>query len=131
MALFTRRTVLLQLASIPITLPLARSLRAQTAGAASPKKLVVFMCNNGTKRGNFWPTPPAPGTSVYPLTNTPILNSLFTSDGKTDNGLNAKTNVIRGLNLVAKGRGVDKHHDNGFAKMFTGVQHNPTPDGKP
>jgi hypothetical protein len=132
MALFSRRAVLLQLASIPITLPLARSLRAQTAGAATPKKLVIFMCNNGTKRGNFWPAPPAPGMSVYPLTNTPILNSLFTTDGKTDNGLKAKTNVIRGLNIVAKGiSGGGNQHDNGFAQMFTGVQLKPTPDGKP
>ena len=128
---FSRRAALLQLASIPITLSLARSLRAQTAGAAAPKRLVIFMQNNGTKRCNFWPTPPTPAAPVYPLTKTPILNSLFTNDGKTDNGLQAKTNVIRGLNVSNSVSTTGNQHDVGFARMFTGAQLMPTADGAP
>ncbi len=128
---FSRRTALLQLASIPITLSLARSLRAQTAGAATPKRLVIFMQNNGTKRCNFWPTPPTPAAPVYPLTSTPILSSLFTSDGKTDNGLKAKTNVIRGMSVSSTVSTTGNQHDLGFARMFTGAQLMPTSDGAP
>jgi hypothetical protein len=130
-SLFSRRSVLLQLASIPITMSFARSLQAQSSGNAPPKRLVIFMQNNGTKRGNFWPTPPAGGGSVYPLTNTPILNALFTSDGKTDNGLKAKTNVIRGLHVSNNVSTTGNQHDIGFARMFTGAQLMPTPDGAP
>ena len=128
---FSRRAALLQLASIPITLSLARSLRAQTAGGAAPKRLVIFMQNNGTKRCNFWPTPPTPAAPVYPLTNTPILNSLFTNDGTTDNGLKAKTNIIRGMNVTNNVSTTGNQHDVGFARMFTGAQLMPTPDGAP
>jgi hypothetical protein len=128
---FSRRAALLQLASIPITLSLARSLRAQTAGGAAPKRLVIFMQNNGTKRGNFWPAPPTPAAPVYPLTNTPILNSLFTNDGTTDNGLKAKTNIIRGMNVTNSVGTTGNQHDIGFARMFTGAQLMPTPDGAP
>ena len=98
---FSRRSALLKLAAIPITMSFARSLQAQSAGTPPPKRLVIFMQNNGTKRGNFWPAAASSGASVYPLTNTPILNSLFTSDGTTDNGLKAKTNVIRGLQVTS------------------------------
>ncbi len=128
---FSRRAALLQLASIPITLSLARSLRAQAAGGAAPKRLVIFMQNNGTKRCNFWPAPPTPAAPVYPLTNTPILNALFTNDGKTDNGLKAKTNVIRGLSVSNSVSTTGNQHDVGFARMFTGAQLMPTPDGAP
>ena len=129
--LFSRRAALLQLASIPITLSLARSLRAQTAGAAPPKRLVIFMQNNGTKRGNFWPARPSATAPEYPLTNTPILNSIFTNDGKTDNGLKAKTNVIRGLQVTNNVSTSGNQHDIGFARMFTGAQLKPTADGAP
>jgi hypothetical protein len=131
---FSRRAALLQLASIPITLSLAKSLRAQTMGGGGPppKRLVIFMQNNGTKRCNFWPAPPSAGASVYPLTNTPILNTLFThADGKTDNGLKAKTNVIRGLHVTNSVSTTGNQHDIGFARMFTGAQLMPTPDGAP
>jgi hypothetical protein len=128
---FSRRAALLQLASIPLTLTLARTLRAQTTGAAPPKRLIVFMQNNGTKRCNFWPTAPAPAAAVYPLTNTPILNALFTDDGTTDNGLKAKTNVIRGLNVNNTVSTTGNQHDLGFARMFTGAQLMPTSDGAP
>ena len=128
---FSRRAALLQLASIPITLSLARSLRAQTAGGPAPKRLVIFMQNNGTKRCNFWPTPPTPAAPVYPLTHTSILNALFTNDGKTDNGLKAKTNIIRGMNVSNSVSTTGNQHDVGFARMFTGAQLMPTPDGAP
>jgi hypothetical protein len=128
---FSRRAALLQMASIPVTLSLARSLHAQSAGTAPPKRLVIFMQNNGTKRGNFWPAPPTPGATSYPLTNTPILNSLFTSDGKTDNGLKAKTNLIRGMHVTNAVATTGNQHDIGFARMFTGAQLKPTADGAP
>jgi hypothetical protein len=128
-ATFSRRTALLQLAAIPITLRFARLLRAQPT--AAPKRLVVFMQNNGTKRCNFWPTPAVPGSAVYPVTNTPILNSLFTNDGKTDNGIKAKTNLIRGMHVTNTVATSGNQHDIGFARMFTGAQLMPTSDGAP
>jgi hypothetical protein len=126
---YSRRTVLLQLAAIPIALKLSRRLRAQPVTA--PKRLVIFMQNNGTKRCNFWPVPPAAGAAVYPVTNTAILNSLFTSDGKTDNGLKAKTNLIRGMHVTNMVSTNGNQHDIGFARMFTGAQLMPTADGAP
>jgi hypothetical protein len=109
---------------------------AQTAGAAPNKRLVIFMCNNGVKRCNFWPTPPSASMGVYPIaasaaTAPPILNALFTSDGKTDNGLMAKTNIFRGLTVNNTASTSGNQHDAGFARMFTGTQLSPTPDGKP
>jgi hypothetical protein len=126
---FSRRTVLRSLAAIPITVTLARTLEAGDAAAA--KRLVIFMQNNGTKRCNFWPTPPAPGMGQYPLTMTPILTSLFTNDGVTDNGLMAKTNIIRGLQITNDVSTTGNEHDVGFARMFTGAKLMPTPDGAP
>jgi hypothetical protein len=120
---FPRRTVLAQLASIPLTASFARTLQAQ--GAPPQKRLICFMQNNGTKRCNFWPTP---GTGpVYPLpavgpTMPTILNSLFTSDGKaTDNGLQAYTTILRGLTASGSDGTNGNQHDIGFAKMFTGA----------
>jgi hypothetical protein len=126
----SRRTVLLQLAAIPITLKLARFLRAQPAPSA-PRRLVIFMANNGTKRCNFWPVAPSASASVYPITDTPILQSLFYSDGKTDNGLRAKTNLIKGLKVTSSVATNGNQHDIGFARMFTGAQLMPTADGAP
>ena len=128
---FSRRALLTHLASIPITMALAKTLHAQGKGTAAPKRLVIFMQNNGTKRGNFWPAAPTGGASVYPITNTPILNSLFTNDGKTDNGLKAKTNLIRGLHVTSSVSTSGNQHDTGFARMFTGAQLAPTADGAP
>src|SRR4051812_42651804 len=128
---FSRRALLMHLASIPITVSLARTLKAQTSGAAAPKRLVIFMQNNGTKRCNFWPVRPNATAAVYPVTNTPILNTLFTNDGKTDNGLKAKTNLIRGLHVSNEVGGAGTQHDIGFARMFTGAQLMSTPDGAP
>jgi hypothetical protein len=119
----------MQLAAIPITLKLSRRLRAQPV--TSPKRLVIFMQNNGTKRCNFWPAPPAPGAAIYPVTNTPILNAVFTNDGKTDNGLKAKTNLIRGMHVTNSVSTNGNQHDIGFARMFTGAQLMPTSDGAP
>jgi hypothetical protein len=125
---FSRRRALMQLAAIGITLPLARSLRADPP--TFPKRLVIFMQNNGTKRCNFWPAP-AVRTAEYPLTSTPILSSLFTNDGATDNGLRAKTNVIRGLEVGNEVATAGNEHDAGFARMFTGAPLMPTADGAP
>jgi hypothetical protein len=126
---FSRRAVLQSLAAIPITATLARRLQADTP--AAPKRLVIFMQNNGTKRCNFWPTAPSPGMGTYPLTTTPILTSLFTNDGVTDNGLMAKTNIIRGLQVTNDVSTTGNQHDIGFARMFTGAKLMPTPDGAP
>jgi hypothetical protein len=127
---FSRRAALLQLASIPITLSLAKKLAAGPS-VAPPKRLVIFMANNGTKRCNFWPAPPTSGASTYPITDTPILDTLFTNDGVTDNGLRAKTNLIRGLTVTSNVNTTGNQHDLGFARMFTGAQLMPTPDGAP
>jgi hypothetical protein len=126
---FSRRAVLMQLASIPVTLSFARRLRADDP--VMPKRLVVFMANNGTSMGGFWPARPASGASVYPVTNTPILNTLFTNDGTTDNGLKRKTNLIRGLQVTNSVTMNGNEHDVGFARMFTGAPLMPTSDGTP
>jgi hypothetical protein len=128
-SLFSRRTVLQSLAAIPITATLARTLQADNP--VPPKRLVIFMQNNGTKRGHFWPVPPSPGMASYPITKTPILTSLFTNDGVTDNGLMAKTNLIRGLQVTNDVNTTGNQHDVGFARMFTGAKLMPTPDGAP
>ncbi len=130
---FSRRTLLQQLASIPITASLARTLYAQTSTgvAALPKRLVIFMQNNGTKRDDFWPARPSATAAEYPLTNPAILNALFTNDGKTDNGLKAKTNLIRGLQVTNDVSTTGNQHDIGFARMFTGAKLMPTADGAP
>ena len=70
-------------------------------------------------------------SASYPLTNTPILNALFTNDGKTDNGLKAKTNIIRGLQVTNDVATNGNQHDTGFARMFTGAKLMPTSDGAP
>jgi hypothetical protein len=126
---FSRRSVLQKLAAIPITLTLARDLSANDP--TPTKRLVIFMQNNGTKRCNFWPTRPSANAGVYPITNTPILDALFTSRGVADNGLKAKTNLIRGLEVTNDVSTNGNEHDVGFARMFTGAQLMPTPDGAP
>ena len=126
---FTRRSVLAQLASIPITLTLARSLKADPP--AVQKRLVIFMQNNGTKRCNFWPARPADNPASYPLTSSPILGSLFTNDGVTDNGLRARTNLIRGMHVTNDVPNTGNEHDFAFARMFTGAPLMPTADGTP
>src|SRR5579859_74665 len=132
---FSRRSVLAQLAAIPITAGFARNLLAQSADVAPEKNLVLFMQNNGTKRGAFWPPMPTPPPATWPgsypipatsLTTLPILNTLFTSDGATDNGLKAKTNLLAGLEVTVQVAGGPMFLGAtpnlvGFARMFTGA----------
>jgi len=118
----SRRTVLAQLAAIPVTASFARNLQA-AAGDTTQKRLICIMQNNGTKRCNFWPTGTGP---EYPLPAVgpampQILNSLFTSDGKTDNGLRKYTTLLKGLTLTGADGTNGNQHDIGFAKMFTGA----------
>jgi hypothetical protein len=132
---FSRRSVLTQLAAIPITAGFARNLLAQSADGAPAKNLVIFMQNNGTKRIAFWPPMPNPPPATLPgsypipatsLTTLPILNTLFTSDGVTDNGLKAKTNLLAGLQVTIDVAGAPPvtgviPNAAGFARMFTGA----------
>jgi hypothetical protein len=111
---FRRRSLLQALAASAVTLPFARMLHADPdAGAVPPKRLMIFMQNNGTQQSKFWPGPNL---------SSPILDSLFLDPvtGK-DNGLRAKTNVIKGVHVPFDGNGTDgNEHDMGFARMFTG-----------
>ena len=108
---FSRRRMLQALAAIPATAGLARELRAQSA--APPLRLVLLMQNNGTQQGNYWPD-----ASL----SSPILDFLF-KDPVTllDNGLKAKTNIIKGVYIPYDANGTNANqHDMGFARMFTG-----------
>jgi hypothetical protein len=109
---FRRRSLLQALAASAVTLPFARMLRADPS-APPPKRLMIFMQNNGTQQSNFWPDANL---------RSPILDSLFLDPvtGK-DNGLKAKTNIIKGVYVPYDGNGTDgNEHDMGFARMFTG-----------
>jgi hypothetical protein len=108
---FSRRRVLQTLALIPATLPFARALKADAA--APPKRLLLLMQNNGTQQANFWPDANL---------SSPILDYLFL-DPKTkqDNGLKAKTNIIKQVYVPNDANGTTgNQHDMGFARMFTG-----------
>jgi hypothetical protein len=111
---FSRRHVLQALAAIPFTASIARELRAAPT-ATPPKRLVVLMQNNGTQQANFWPN-----ASL----SSPILDSLFIDPTtKQDNGLKAKTNIIKGVYVPSDANGTDgNQHDMGFARMFTGAK---------
>src|SRR5271165_6509106 len=108
---FRRRQVLQALAAIPLTAPLARTLQA--APGPAPTRLVVFMQNNGTQQASFWPN-----ASL----SSPILDHLFLDPAThRDNGLRAKTNLIKGVYIPSDANGTDGNgHDIGFARMFTG-----------
>jgi hypothetical protein len=111
---YSRRAVLQALAAIPVTLPFARQLYAGPP-PAPPKRLVLLMQNNGTQQANFWPDANL---------RSPILDALFLSPktGK-DNGLKAKTNLIKGVYLPNDANGTNgNQHDMGFARMFTGAK---------
>jgi uncharacterized protein DUF1552 len=110
---FRRRSLLQALAASAVTLPFARMLRAGDGGAPAPKRLMIFMQNNGTQQHNFWPD-----VSL----SSPILDSLFTDPNTgSDNGLKAKTNVIKGVYVPRDANGTNgNEHDIGFARMFTG-----------
>lgn len=109
---FSRRTLLQALGASAATLPLARVLRAGP-GAQAPKRLMILMQNNGTQQANFWPNA---------TLKSPILDSLFTDPVTgADNGLKAKTNIIKSVYVPADGNGTNgNEHDMGFARMFTG-----------
>ena len=109
----SRRAVLQTLAALPITLPWARLLHAGPPPLA--KRLILVMQNNGTQQANFWPDANL---------RSPILDALFL-DAKTgmDNGLKAKTNLIKGVYIPNDANGTNANqHDMGFARMFTGAR---------
>src|SRR4051794_12553783 len=108
----TRRRALQALASIPFAAPLARAFAATDSGAAPPKGLVLLMQNNGTQQANFWPDAKL---------SSPILDALFKDAGGSDNGLRAKSNVIKGISIPFDQNGTNgNQHDMGFARLFTG-----------
>jgi hypothetical protein len=109
---FRRRSLLQALAASAVTLPFARMLRADPA-TPPPKRLMIFMQNNGTQQSNFWPDAHL---------SSPILDSLFLDPATgNDNGLKAKTNIVKGVYVPYDGNGTDgNEHDMGFARMFTG-----------
>jgi hypothetical protein len=108
---FTRRRALQTLALIPATLPLARALGESSS--VRPKRLVLVMQNNGTQQANFWPDEQL---------RSPILDHLFLDPATgEDNGLKAKTNLVKGVYVPSDGNGTNgNQHDMGFARMFTG-----------
>src|SRR5579872_460644 len=84
---FARRQLLQALAAGAVTAPLSRALRADPQ-APPPQRLMIFMQNNGTQQANFWPD-----SSL----SSPILDALFLDGAGVDNGLRAKTNLIKGV----------------------------------
>jgi hypothetical protein len=90
-------------------LGLTGRLRADTpAQAATPRRIVIVMQNNGTQQGSFWPRP---GFAASPILE-PILSVP---------SLARKTTVVRGLYLPGDTNGTDgNEHDIGFARLFTG-----------
>ncbi len=111
---FGRRQLLQALAAIPATKVIASHF-ATPADRPGPQRLVILMQNNGTQQSNFWPD-----ANLH----SPILDSLFL-DPTTgqDNGIKAKTNVIKGVYVPNDANGTDgNQHDMGFARMFTGAK---------
>jgi Protein of unknown function (DUF1552) len=119
---FSRRSLLLALGASAATLPFARALRAGP-GTPPPKRLMIFMQNNGTQQANFWSAPAsaAPSDSTGNM-RSPILDSLFLDPATgADNGLKAKTNIVKGVYIPHDANGTNgNEHDIGFARMFTG-----------
>jgi hypothetical protein len=108
----SRRALLKGLAALPATLAFARRLDA--TDATPPKRLVLLMQNNGTQQRNFWP-------QSAPL-RSPILDALWSDAAGVDNGLRAKTTLIKGVYVPPDANGTDANqHDMGFARMFTGA----------
>lgn len=108
----SRRALLKGLAALPATLAFTRRLGA--VDPTPPKRLVLLMQNNGTQQGSFWPTTPA--------LRSPILDALFTDGSGADNGLRAKTTLVKGVYVPDDANGTDgNQHDIGFARMFTGA----------
>ncbi len=112
---FGRRKLLMALAAVPATLPIARMLHAGP-NAPPPTRLVLVMQNNGTQQANFWP---AAGSL-----RSPILDALFV-DPKTGapDALGAKATLVKGVQIPNDGNGTNgNQHDMGFARMFTGAK---------
>jgi hypothetical protein len=110
---FSRRSLLKGLAASAVTLPLARMLKADPM-APGPKRLVIFMQNNGTQQSNFWPDANL---------RSPILDALLTNTDGSENGLRSKTTLIKGVYIPHDANGTDgNEHDMGFARMFTGAK---------
>lgn len=108
----SRRRFLQALCGLPLALPLARRLEA--APPSRPRRLVLVMQNNGTQQRSFWP---APGSNL----SSPILDHLFLDEDGRDNGLRARTNVVKGVYVPPDLNGTNgNEHDMGFARMFTG-----------
>ena len=109
---FTRRSLLIGLGGVTLSMalgPEARRSEAQIGTRVPVKRLMIFMQNNGTQRGAFWPTA---GTF-----HSPILEPLL---GQPN--LAAKTTLIKGVYLPRELSGTDgNEHDIGFARMFTGA----------
>jgi len=112
----TRRGALQALAAIPFAAPLARAFAASDSGTPPPKRLVLVMQNNGTQQASFWPD-----AKTGLAKGSPILDALFTRPDGGDNGLRAKTNVIKGMSIPFEANGSNANqHDMGFARLFTG-----------
>jgi uncharacterized protein DUF1552 len=108
----SRRQLLKGLAALPATLAFARRLGASDV-TPPPKRLVLFMQNNGTQQANFWPQ----GAGL----RSPILDALCTDENGAENGLRAKTTVVKGVYVPSDLNGTSgNQHDMGFARMFTG-----------
>jgi hypothetical protein len=106
---FERRTLLKALASSIFTVPIARELLAMDA-PMRPKRLVLFMQNNGTQQSNFWPTADA--------FHSPILDPLL-----SDPRIAARTTLVKGVYVPIDLNGTNGNtHDAGFARMFTGAK---------
>src|SRR5215472_5697325 len=106
---FERRTLLKALAGSIFTMPIARELFAQSA-PARPKRLVLFMQNNGTQQANFWPQPGA--------FTSPILEPIVQNPS-----IAAKTTLVKGVFVPDDVNGITANqHDEGFARMFTGAR---------
>jgi len=107
---FSRRSALKTLAAIPFAAPLARALASPDA--PPPRRLVLFMQNNGTQQGSFWPDAQM---------RSPILDALFLDGAGNGNGLAAKANLVKGVYMPLDANGTNgNQHDMGFARMFTG-----------
>jgi hypothetical protein len=101
-----RRRFLQALGSVTFLWPLADRV---FASAPPPKRLVLFMQNNGTQQANFWPRVDF---------NSPILQPLL-----SDPRIAQKTNVVKGVYVPRDPNGTDgNEHDMGFARMFTGAK---------
>lgn len=128
---FSRRRALQALSSIPFVAPLARAMAASPT-APPPKRLVLIMQNNGTQQASFWPKVPsgaataetsgaAPALPLASPVVSPILDCLFTDAAGSENGLRAKTNLVKGVFMPFDANGTNANqHDVGFARLFTG-----------